>query len=320
MFRDGVFNDMPRPSTVSLSIGLTFHSETEARLYGRNLRLNREQTADNWTMPPDDVINRVRNSTGHVPVRNNGASSSSQSPTDAYMRVGEEDEEGLTPRRYLNRERVYQGGFTVTPPPAAPRHTSVPENPPVVTDIPMVYYGPPENTLQRSPIAIPHDVLRDFQMQTDEPTFPNVRMRDLDFVDERGGPRANVLMRMRRIGGVDTFVPIHPTIRFTANVRRFIRDRFFQHLCDGNFISNTYVIDAPERRTHIHGRCQGLRNATNPRVERPFCILCRDRLYRQIIREFEREVIDNINYAEVDGEESESENSVNDPGHPSNAT
>jgi hypothetical protein len=60
MFRDGVFHDMPRPSQVSLSIGLTFHSETEARLYGRNLRLNRDAPADNWTMPPPDVIERCR--------------------------------------------------------------------------------------------------------------------------------------------------------------------------------------------------------------------------------------------------------------------
>jgi hypothetical protein len=195
------------------------------------------------------------------------------------------------------------------------------DNPPVVTGIPAVYYGPPGGTSQRSPIAIPQQVLRDMRNEegSNEPLVPNVRMRDLDFVDERGGPRTNIPMRMRRIGGVDTFVPISPTIRFTANVRQYLRDNFFRFLCDSNFIHTTYIIDAPERRTHIHGRCYGLRNATNPRIERAFCLHCRDRLYRQIIREFERQVIDNTNYAKVDGESESDDDSETGPNHPSNA-
>ena len=130
---------------------------------------------------------------------------------------------------------------------------------------------------QNSPILLNSDILREHRSQngqqtsqgSNEPMRPNIIMRDLDFVDGRGGPRRRVQMRMRRIGGVDTFVPLAPTIRFTERVRRFIRQVFFQHLCDGNFISDTHIIDNPNRRTHLYGRCNGLRNATNPIVERP---------------------------------------------------
>ena len=59
----------------------------------------------------------------------------------------------------------------------------------------------------------------------------------------------------------------------------------------------------------FHGECYGLRNARRAITERPLCQFCRDRFYCQMIREFMRQVVDNLNHSAVDGGSTDSSSS-----------